>query len=671
MASADPRSTRLTDALKRADPVEAIRNNGVRVLLVSLGVLLLAFAVLLWRAYWAPSPGQKLSLDATYRLAEAGQITEATLLDEDNVVVGRRCRSAGRGQTPAPRARCPGGLASFHTSYPSSDVATQELIERLRTAGARVEVDKQTGVGVAKLLSTFVFPLLLLANLFGLIFVTRGGDGSIAEVAGFGSFRRRPSEPQTRVTFNDVAGAEEVVVELREVIDYLRDPRRFRAYGAAVPKGVLLFGPPGCGKTLTARAVAGESGVPFFSVSGTEFVESLVGVGAARVRDLFRQVREQAPAIVFIDEIDALARRRSGEGISGGEREQTLNQLLVELDGFDVTSGIVVMGATNRPDILDPAVLRPGRFDRHVTLDAPDVVGRRQILELHARGRPVSPDVDFGALARLTPGFTGADLANVINEAALLAIREGRGRQITMAQLSEAVQRVLHGPQRRGRILSTEERTRLAYHESGHALVAAAVGQRSEVPRVSILARGRGLAQSQVVGDGDRLVVSEPELRAHLVVAMAGRAAEMMALGSASTGAEDDIARATAMARQMVGVYGLSEQVGPVRLLTRDEAYATTDGTVVEAISALTMQQFDQEVRRLIAAAAATATDILAANRLKLEQLASRLAAEETLEGSALEHFLSGVKPATPATPPGPRTEGATGGGMAGTDPRQ
>ncbi len=623
----------------------------MRFLRATLALLVVLFLILLRYAFSSPSPGDNLPLDAFYREAEAGGIVSARLLDVDAVVVGTRCLpTAGESDSAAgSRSRCPGLVGEFHTSYPRSDVATQELIERLRTAGARVEVDRQDSVAVVTLVTTYVLPLLLLANLLGLILLGRPSDGSISEIAGFGSFakkRKGIGRAEESITFADVAGADEVVTELREVIDYLKHPQRFQAVGASVPKGVLLFGPPGCGKTLTARAVAGEAGVPFFSTSGTEFVESLVGVGAARVRDLFRQVREAAPAICFIDEIDAVGRRRSGEGMSGGEREQTLNQLLVELDGFEVSSGIVVIGATNRPDILDQALMRPGRFDRHVTLSAPSIEGRREILELHAKGRPMSTDVDFVSLARRTPGFTGADLANVINEAALLTLRQGDARPISAAELSEAIQRVMHGPQRRGHLLSAEERTRLAYHEAGHAVVAAATGQRSEVPRVSIVARGRGLASATAVGDGDKALATTSDLYAHLSVAMGGRAAELLVLGMASTTAEDDIERATELAREIVGLYGLSDEIGPMRILSKEGGYLGDAAAVMDTVSAFTMQTFDVEVRRLLSTAAELATLVLTKNRAQLDALAQRLQAEETLEGASLEALLVEVEPA-------------------------
>ena len=621
-----------------------------RVLLVSLVALSVGLAGLLRFAYRVDDYGVSQSLDRVYRLADKGQIVWAELLDEDAQVVGEVCSAPIPDDPDGPRKatrRCPlsARAGRFHASYPRSDVATQVLIERIADKSP-VVVDKQTAKGVAKLVATFLFPLLILANLFALIFLSAGGDSSIGDIVGFGSITRKRAQRRRavqKVTFADVAGASEAVAELREVTDYLADPKKFEAYGAAAPRGVLLFGPPGCGKTLLARAVAGESGVPFLSISGAEFVESLVGVGAARVRDLFRQVREVAPAIVFIDEIDAVGRSREGEGASG-EREQTLNQLLVEMDGFDVSAGIVVMGATNRPDILDPALLRPGRFDRHVTLDPPEVHGRQAILELHAAGKPIAADVDFEGLARATPGFTGADLANVINEGALVAIRQGHGGQIQWPHLTEAVQRVLHGPQRRGRLLTAEERKRIAFHESGHALVAAALGQRDQVQRVSVVARGRGLGQSVMADDGERVLLTRGELEAQLAVAMAGVAAEELCFGESSTTAEHDVDRANFVARQMVGRYGMSDQMGRLRVLHKGDDYLG-GAPVMDAVSGQTMVEFDHEVRRLIAAGEARAAAALTLHREHLDRLAERLEVEETLDGPALDTLLAPVRP--------------------------
>lgn len=636
----------------------------LRFLLITLVLLSVAFAGLTRYAFELRPYGVEESLDRVNQFAREGQIISATILDEEAQVIGRRCQlPAGPTSAPGAPGGAPGGapasptsgagsapcaggkVVKFHASYPRSDVSLQQLIDRLSTR-ARVTVEKQTGKAVAKQVTTFLLPLLILANLFGLIFLATAGESSIGDIVGFGRVarkRQRKREADKAVTFADVAGAAEALTELQEVTDYLRDPKKFEAYGAVAPKGVLLFGSPGCGKTLMARAVAGESGVPFFSISGAEFVESLVGVGAARVRDLFRQVREAAPAIVFIDEIDAVGRRREGEGASGGEREQTLNQLLVEMDGFDVSTGVVVIAATNRPDILDPALLRPGRFDRHITMQPPDVHGRQAILELHARGKPISAEADPESLARATPGFTGADLANVINEAALLAVRQGEG-EIRPEHLSEAVQRVMHGPQRRGHLMTAVERKRVAHHEAGHALVAAAVGQRSDSQRVSIVARGRGLGQSMVSDEADRLVLSASEMQAQLMVAMGGIAAEQMAFGEPSTAAEHDIDRASELARLMVGRYGMSPQLGPLRVLSKADGYLGGEFRL-EQVSGQTVHEFDQEVKRLVVAAQEKATDTLVAHSAHLDRMVEALEVEETLEGAALELLLGPVRP--------------------------
>jgi cell division protease FtsH len=635
----------------------------VRMLLALLVVLVVAFVWLAGYAYEAPEADRQLGLDEAYELADGDRIVAATLLDEDGMIVGRACSDGPAGPPSAgesPAARCEGPVESFAVAYPASDVVTRQLVDRI-TAGAPLEVAPQTSKAVAKVVLMFVLPLGMLAVLFGLIFTARGSDSGVAEVMGFGRLgrKRQRRHAVTQVTFADVAGAEEAITELREVTDYLHDPHRFAAYGAAVPKGVLLGGQPGCGKTLLARAVAGESGVAFFSATGSDFVESLVGVGAARVRDLFAQVRSAAPAILFIDEIDAVGRRREGEGASGGEREQTVNQLLSEMDGFEAASGVVVMAATNRPDILDPALLRPGRFDRHVTVASPNVAERQAILELHALAKPLADDVDLAQVARRTPGFTGADLANVVNEAALLTIRDGGG-PLTAAHLAEAIQRVLHGPQRRGQLMTADERHRLALHESGHALVTAAVGRADRVDRVSIVARGRSAAQT-TSGDGDRILHTRSQLAAQLTAAMGGLAAEELYCHESSTTAEDDLATATQLARDMVGLYGMSAHLGRLQLLSRGDGHLGGD-TTMEIVSGHTLHTFDQAVADLLHAAETQATTILTDHRGDLEHLVSALETDETLEGSALTDHLATIptRPITLTDKPHPSANGAT-----------
>src|SRR4051794_6135660 len=603
------------------------RDRTVLALAGSLLALLILFFLALGYLK-ADHPGRQITLDQFDRFARAGRIATLELRDEDAVAVGKTV--SGR---------------EFSVAYPSSDAVTRDIIDEVTRGGGRVSVDTQSAKQSVRTVATFLLPLMILANQFALLFLaSRAGGSAVAEIETFGTLRkgRKGAEHASRVTFADVAGADEAVEELREVVDYLRDPGRYAAVGAVPPKGVLLFGPPGCGKTLLARAVAGEAGVSFFSVAGAEFVESLVGVGAARVRDLFAKVRAAAPAIVFIDELDAAARRRGVGGGTGGsdEREQTLNQLLVEIDGFDVDSGIVVVGATNRPDILDPALLRPGRFDRHVTVDQPDHEGRVRILELHARGKPLGADVDFDGLARRTPGFTGADLANVINESALLTVREKRAA-IEPDLLEEAVQRVLHGPRRRGRVLTPAERERPAVHESGHAVTAGALGHIEDVHRVTILSRGRGLGLTSVRMDSDAVLHTAQDLFDQLVIAFGGLAAEEEVLGAGSTGAEQDLEQATELARELVGRYGMSERLGRVRLLARDADEFLGAAAGLNAMSEKTHQTFDDEVRRLLDEAEKRARETVQRNRAVLDGLVARLLERETLEGRPLAEALA------------------------------
>ena len=649
-------------------------------LVASLLVLLTLFAVSLTYLYSDPD-GREVTLDQVAALTTAGRVEAARFLDEDSQVVlelrsaqdaaERSAKPAAPGAEPTtPDASTasvdgvPDGAVVVRTALPSSGSVTVKLSDAVAATGATVEVDPQSFQAGVRIATEFLLPVMILANLFGLLFVGKGGGSSaIGEVTDFGRVDDGSRTGGSSVTFADVGGAEEAVTELAEVRDYLKDPARYKALGATPPKGVLLFGPPGTGKTLLARAVAGEAGVPFFSVAGAEFVESLVGVGAARIRDLFRRVNAVAPAIVFIDELDAAGRKRGSGGGGGGsdEREQTLNQLLVEMDGFEVSTGIVVIAATNRPDILDPALMRPGRFDRHITVERPDAEGRERILRIHAGKKPLAPDVDLTRIADRCPGFTGADLASTVNEAALLTVRR-KGTTITMKEFEEAVVRVLEGPQRRGRVLTAEERLRAAYHEIGHVVVAAALGRHEDVHRVTVLSRGRTVAAA-TFADTEATLLTKSALHAQLVATLGGIAAEELVLGEGSTGGEQDLEHATDLARDMVTRYGMSEEVGPVRLQVKaGEGYLGDDSSLVD-LSPETQRDVEDAVRRLITSAQDEATRVLKAHRGELDSLAMRLDEEETLEGEVLEEALAPLLTAldrAAATPPAQRRRRST-----------
>jgi cell division protease FtsH len=497
-----------------------------------------------------------------------------------------------------------------------------------------------------------LFSLLPILLLFGLIVFLMSSMGGGGKLMGFGRSRaRRHDESQPQVTFADVAGADEAVEELSEIRDFLTDPDRFRAMGARVPKGVLLYGPPGTGKTLLARAVAGEAGVPFYSISGSDFVEMFVGVGASRVRSLFEQAAATAPAIVFVDEIDAVGRHR-GSGLGGGhdEREQTLNQLLVEMDGFTAQADVILIAATNRPDILDPALLRPGRFDRQIVVDPPDLAGRRAILDVHAAGKPTADSVDLGVLARRTPGFTGADLANLLNEAALLATRHRRD-VITMADCEAAIDRVIAGPERRTRALSDEEKSVIAHHEAGHALVGHVLAGTDPIHKVSIVSRGRALGWTLALPETERVLRTRSQLTDELAMLLAGRSAEEVVFGEITTGAQDDIERATRIARAMVTEWGMSEALGPRAVGGPDVVLGREPAERSEGLSTLV----DDEVRSLIDGAHDRAHDVIVANRGTLDRLAAALVERESLDVDELAELFGDATAPAPGTPrPGP-----------------
>ncbi|MDP4816803.1 MAG: ATP-dependent zinc metalloprotease FtsH [Pontimonas sp.] len=489
-----------------------------------------------------------------------------------------------------------------------------------------------------------LLPFVIIGLIFWFLLSSMQGGGS--RIMQFGKSRAKLVSKETpTVTFEDVAGADEAIEELHEIKEFLKDSEKFQKVGARIPKGVLLYGPPGTGKTLLARAVAGEANVPFYSISGSDFVEMFVGVGASRVRDLFTQAKENAPAIIFVDEIDAVGRHR-GAGMGGGhdEREQTLNQLLVEMDGFDPKTNVILIAATNRPDILDPALLRPGRFDRQIQVDAPDMKGRQKILEVHAKGKPMAKGVDLAVLARKTPGFTGADLANVLNEAALLTAREN-ATKITNKLLDEAVDRVMAGPQRRTRVMSDKERLVTAYHEGGHALAAAAMRNTDPVTKVTILPRGRALGYTMVLPLDDKYSVTRNELLDQLTYAMGGRVAEEIVFHDPTTGASNDIEKATAIARRMVTEYGMSTDIGAVKLgQASGEVFLGRDMGHQRDYSDSVAQAVDTEVRNFIDRAHTEAWTVLMDNRAILDRLATELLEKETLDHHQLATIFEGVK---------------------------
>ena len=502
-------------------------------------------------------------------------------------------------------------------------------------------------IATQSLLITLLFtfgPFLLIGFLFFLMMSqSQGGNRAFS----FGRSRAKlQSNDVPKTTFADVAGADEAVAELNEIKDFLANPPKYGALGAKIPKGVLLYGPPGTGKTLLARAVAGEANVPFYSISGSEFVEMFVGVGAARVRDLFNQAKEHAPAIVFVDEIDAVGRQR-GAGLGGGhdEREQTLNQLLVEMDGFESNGSVILIAATNRPDVLDPALLRPGRFDRQIPVERPDLRGREDILKVHAKGKPFEDDVQLLAYARRTPGFTGADLANVLNEAALLAARENR-KSISNSEMDEAIDRVMAGPQRKSRIMSEEERRVTAYHEAGHALVAHALPHTDPVHKITIMPRGRALGYTMVLPDEDKYSVTRNQLLDQLAYSLGGRAAEELIFHDPSTGASNDIEKATSLARAMVTQYGMTEAIGAIKLGSdASEPFMGRDYGHTRDFSESVAALVDSEIRRLIENAHQEAFDILAKNRTILDEMVVQLLERETLNKEDIALIFTQVEP--------------------------
>ena len=526
--------------------------------------------------------------------------------------------------------------------YTTTYLGDEALFGVLKEAGTEYKVDPQDSSIWLTLLTSFLPIVVIVLVMFWLINQMQGGN---SKVMSFGKSRaKRITRDQPRITFKDVAGVDEAVEELEEIKEFLANPGKFQALGAKIPKGVLLVGPPGTGKTLLARAVAGEAGVPFFTISGSDFVEMFVGVGASRVRDLFEQAKAASPCIVFIDELDAVGRMR-GAGLGGGhdEREQTLNQLLVEMDGFDIKDNVIIMAATNRPDVLDAALLRPGRFDRQILVDRPDLKGRHEILKIHSRGKPLGEAIDLEVLARRTPGFTGADLANLVNEAALLAARHGK-KEIEMHELEEAIERVIAGPEKKSRIISEHEKRIIAYHESGHALVGHVLPNTDPIHKISIISRGRALGYTLALPVEDKFLSARGEMLDEIAMMLGGRVAEAIAMGDITTGASNDIERATKLARQMVTQYGMSEKLGPMTLGEgQHEVFLGRDFSATPNYSQEIAFEIDKEVRRLIDEAYDTAHRILTERREQLDLMADVLVERETVDKEELEALLEGT----------------------------
>ena len=585
---------------------------------VSVYLLIIIIAISLIDFYSAKTNvKQEISYSQFIKQVEQKEITQVTIVD--NFISGK-LQSGKDFTTIAPR--------------------DPELITNLRANDVEIKAELPPQPPWWTSIFSSILPMLLLIGVwFFIMQQTQGGGG---RVMSFGKSKAKLyGEEKLKITFADVAGADECKQELEEVVEFLKHPKKFNDLGARIPKGVLLFGPPGTGKTLLAKAVAGEAGVPFFSISGSDFVEMFVGVGASRVRDLFEQAKKNAPCIIFIDEIDAVGRQR-GAGLGGGhdEREQTLNQLLVEMDGFGANEGIIMIAATNRPDILDPALLRPGRFDRQIVVDRPDVKGREEILKVHVKGKPLDTEVDLGILARRTPGFTGADLSNLVNEAALLSARRNR-KTIDMNAMEESVERVLAGPERKSRVISDKERRLTAYHEAGHALIGMLLKHTDPVHKVSIIPRGRAGGYTLMLPKEDRYYATRSELLDQLKTFLGGRVAEAIVLKEISTGAQNDLERATALARKMICEYGMSEKLGPITFGRRQEqVFLGRDLGRDKDYSEEVAFSIDKEVRAFIEEAYSETEQLLLANMDKLDAIAALLLEKETIDGKEIENLM-------------------------------
>jgi cell division protease FtsH len=557
----------------------------------------------------------------------AGDVEAVTIKTEDNTIEVEPAEP---------------GAAPYETAYP--DNTQQELVNTLETENVAIEVEGKGGGGLFTAL-IYILPFLLFLGFW--LFLINQMQGGGSKVMSFGKSRaKRLSVDSPKITFRDVAGVDEAVEELQEIKEFLENPKKFQGLGARIPKGVLLYGPPGTGKTLLARAVAGEAGVPFFSISGSDFVEMFVGVGASRVRDLFEQAKQNSPCIIFMDEIDAVGRHR-GAGLGGGhdEREQTLNQLLVEMDGFEAKDNIIMIAATNRPDILDPALLRPGRFDRQITVDRPDRKGRARILAVHTRGKPLARSIDLDKLAAQTPGFTGADLSNLVNEAALLAARQGE-REISSHHLEEGIMRVIAGPEKKTRVMSEKERRVTAYHEMGHALCAHFLDHTDPVHKISVIARGQALGYTISLPTEDKFLTTRAELRDTMAMTLGGRAAEELVFAEVTTGASNDLEKVTQTAKQMVMRFGMSEKLGP-RVFGHDasQPFLGREFSSEPDYSDDVAREIDAEIRRVVEEAHSEARQILAQHRAELDRISEILLERETIERSEFLELLAGKDP--------------------------
>ena len=599
-------------------------------------VFLIAFLVAIFNRGGGSNPTDLTTLMATAKSDASGGHKDVLVQDGQNLTLTNR----------------PPGGSDIHASLGSNDTLSQYLT-LYRVDPATIQIKNQPPSSLNAWIGIFggFIPVLIFGGL--LLFMMRQAQGSNNQALSFGKSRARMfTGNRPTVTFMDVAGVEEAKQELAEVVEFLKYPEKFAALGARIPRGVLLIGSPGTGKTLLARAVAGEAGVPFFSISGSEFVEMFVGVGASRVRDLFDQAKRNAPCIVFVDEIDAVGRQRgAGLGGSHDEREQTLNQILVEMDGFDTNTNVIVVAATNRPDVLDPALLRPGRFDRQVILDRPDIRGRKAVLEVHAKGKPLEKAVSLETLAKQTPGFSGADLMNLLNEAAILSARRNK-KSIGMGELEEAIDRVVAGPERKSRIITDKEKQLTAYHEGGHAVAMRFLEHHDPVHKVTIIARGMMGGYTRPLPPEDRYYMTKSQFKASIASALGGHAAEQVVFGEISTGAENDIEKATNIARKMVKEYGMSERLGTVALGHKEElVFLGREIGEQKNYSEKTAEAIDEEIRRLIDEGYQKAVEIITDHRDVLDHMAAALIQVETLDGDNLERVFRGEPPIAPGTP--------------------